>query len=65
MKLTATIQVEVIIKSDDELEDAQGRAIERLLQTCDEWTKGELVPVIKFSFEQDSEDIEDLLNLVN
>ena len=61
MKIIAKISAEVRVREGVDLHEAQDKVIIKLLQTCTEWSKGEVIPCIDFEFVEDYEDEQERL----
>ena len=55
MRLKAVLEVSIIIQENESIEEANGRAIEKLIEVVDEWInhKDGLTPYIKIEYNVD------------
>ena len=62
MKLKAVLEVSIIMKEDESVEEANSRAIEKLIEVVDEWINEEdgLTPYIKMEYDVDFEYIKEI-----
>jgi hypothetical protein len=62
MKLKAVLEVSIIMQEDESVEEANSRAIEKLIDVVDEWIneKDGLTPYIKLEYDVDFEYIKEI-----
>jgi hypothetical protein len=62
MKLKAVLEVSIIMKEDESVEEANSRAIEKLIEVVDEWIndKDGITPYIKLEYDVDFEFIKEI-----
>jgi len=62
MKLKAVLEVSIIMQEDESVEEANSRAIEKLIDVVDEWinNKDGLTPYIKIEYDVDFEYIKEI-----
>jgi len=62
MKLKAVLEVSIIMKEDESVEEANSRAIEKLIEVVDEWIndKDGITPYIKLEYDVDFEYIKEI-----
>tara|TARA_Y100001937_G_scaffold15835_2_gene21713 strand:+ start:10939 stop:11139 length:201 start_codon:yes stop_codon:yes gene_type:complete len=62
MKLKAVLEVSIILKEDETVEEANSRAIEKLIDVVDEWinNKDGLTPYIKIEYDVDFDYIKEI-----
>lgn len=62
MKLKAVLEVSIVIQEDESVEEANSRAIEKLVEVVDEWInqKDGLTPYIKIEYDVDFDYIKDI-----
>ena len=62
MRLKAVLEVSIIIQENESIEEANGRAIEKLIEVVDEWInhKDGLTPYIKIEYDVDFDYIKDI-----
>lgn len=62
MKLKAVLEVSIIMQEDESVEEANSRAIEKLIEVVDEWIndKDGLTPYIKLEYDVDFEYIKEI-----
>tara|TARA_R100000734_G_scaffold10059_1_gene7585 strand:- start:113 stop:313 length:201 start_codon:yes stop_codon:yes gene_type:complete len=62
MRLKAVLEVSIIIQENESLEEANGRAIEKLIEVVDEWIneKDGITPYIKIEYDVDFEYIKEI-----
>ena len=62
MKLKAVLEVSIVMQEDESVEEANSRAIEKLIEVVDEWIndKDGLTPYIKLEYDVDFEYIKEI-----
>ena len=62
MKLKAVLEVSIIMQEDESVEEANSRAIEKLIDVVDEWIneKDGITPYIKLEYDVDFEYIKEI-----
>ena len=62
MELQAVLEVSIIMKEDESVEEANSRAIEKLIEVVDEWIndKDGITPYIKLEYDVDFEYIKEI-----
>ena len=62
MKLKAVLEVSIVMKQDESVEEANSRAIEKLVEVVDDWinNKDGLTPYIKLEYDVDFEYIKEM-----
>ena len=62
MRLKAVLEVSIIIQENESIEEANGRAIEKLIEVVDEWIneKDGITPYIKIECDVDFEYIKEI-----
>lgn len=62
MRLKAVLEVSIIIQENESIEEANGRAIEKLIEVVDEWInhKDGLTPYIKIEYDVDFDYIKEI-----
>ena len=62
MRLKAILEVSILIQENESIEEANGRAIEKLIEVVDEWIndKDGLTPYIKIEYDVDFDYIKDI-----
>ena len=62
MKLKAVLEVSIIIKDDESVEEANSRAIQKLIDVVDEWIneKDGITPYIKLEYDVDFDYIKEI-----
>ena len=62
MKLKAVLEVSIIIKDDESVEEANSRAIQKLIDVVDEWIneKDGITPYIKIEYDVDFDYIKEI-----
>ena len=62
MRLKAVLEVSIIIKENESVEQANARAIEKLIEVVDEWIndKDGLTPYIKIEYDVDFDYIKEI-----
>tara|TARA_R100000773_G_C4194351_1_gene99097 strand:+ start:264 stop:464 length:201 start_codon:yes stop_codon:yes gene_type:complete len=62
MKLKAVLEVSIIMKDDESVEEANSRAIEKLIDVVDEWIneKDGITPYIKVEYDIDFDYIKEI-----
>jgi|TARA_R100000084_G_scaffold104031_1_gene60335 hypothetical protein len=62
MKLKAVLEVSIILQEDESVEEANSRAIEKLIDVVDEWIneKDGITPYIKIEYDVDFEYIKEI-----
>ena len=62
MRLKAVLEVSISIQENESIEEANGRAIEKLIEVVDEWIndKDGLTPYIKIEYDVDFDYIKDI-----
>ena len=62
MKLKAVLEVSIIMKDDESVEEANSRAIEKLIDVVDEWIneKDGITPYIKVEYDVDFDYIKEI-----
>ena len=62
MKLKAVLEVSIIMNEDESVEEANSRAIEKLIEVVDEWIndKDGITPYIKLEYDVDFEYIKEI-----
>tara|TARA_R100001440_G_scaffold480_1_gene1355 strand:+ start:909 stop:1109 length:201 start_codon:yes stop_codon:yes gene_type:complete len=62
MRLKAVLEVSIIIKENESVEQANARAIEKLIEVVDEWinNKDGLTPYIKIEYDVDFDYIKEI-----
>ena len=62
IKLKAVLEVSIIMQEDESVEEANSRAIEKLIDVVDEWinNKDGLTPYIKIEYDVDFEYIKEI-----
>ena len=54
MKLKAVLEVSIMIKDDESVEEANARAIDKLIDVCDDWLNNDgITPYIKIEYDVD------------
>ena len=66
MKLKAVLEVSIVMKDDESVEEANSRVIEKLVEVVDDWinNKDGLTPYIKLEYDVDFDYIKEI-NLQN
>lgn len=66
MKLKAVLEVSIVIRENESVEEANSRAIEKLVEVVDDWinNKDGLTPYIKLEYDVDFDYIKEI-KLVN
>lgn len=62
MKLRAVLEVSIIMQEDESVEEANSRAIEKLIDVVDEWIneKDGITPYIKLEYDVDFDYIKEI-----
>jgi len=62
MKLKAVLEVSIVMREDESVEEANSRAIEKLIDVVDEWIndKDGITPYIKLEYDVDFEYIQEI-----
>jgi lipoate-protein ligase A len=61
MKLKAVLEVSIMIKEDESVEEANARAIEKLIEVCDDWLNNDgITPYIKIEYDVDFDYIKEI-----
>lgn len=61
MKLKAVLEVSIIIKEDESVEEANARAIDKLIDVCDDWLNNDgITPYIKIEYDVDFDYIKEI-----
>lgn len=62
MRLKAVLEVSILIQENESIEEANGRAIEKLIEVVDEWinNKDGLTPYIKIEYDVDFDYIKEI-----
>ena len=62
MKLKAVLEVSIVIQENESVEEANSRAIEKLVEVVDDWinNKDGLTPYIKLEYDVDFEYIKEI-----
>ena len=62
MKLKAVLEVSILMQEDESVEQANSRAIEKLIEVVDEWIndKDGITPYIKLEYDVDLEYIKEI-----
>ena len=62
MRLKAVLEVSIIIQENESIEEANGRAIEKLIEVVDEWIndKDGITPFIKIEYDVDFDFIKEI-----
>jgi hypothetical protein len=61
MKLKAVLEVSILIKEDESVEEANARAIEKLIDVCDDWLNNDgITPYIKIEYDVDFDYIKEI-----
>lgn len=62
MKLKAVLEVSIIMKDDESVEEANSRAIQKLIDVVDEWIneKDGITPYIKLEYDVDFDYIKEI-----
>ena len=62
MKLKAVLEVSIILQEDESVEEANSRAIEKLIDVVDEWIndKDGITPYIKLEYDVDFDYIKEI-----
>ena len=62
MKLKAVLEVSIILQEDESVEEANSRAIEKLIDVVDEWIndKDGITPYIKIEYDVDFDYIKEI-----
>ena len=62
MKLKAVLEVSIIMKDDESVEEANSRAIEKLIDVVDEWIneKDGITPYIKLEYDVEFDYIKEI-----
>jgi len=62
MKLKAVLEVSILMQEDESVEEANSRAIEKLIEVVDEWIndKDGITPYIKLEYDVDFEYIKEI-----
>ena len=62
MRLKAVLEVSIIIQENESIEEANGRAIEKLIEVVDEWIndKDGITPYIKIEYDVDFDYIKEI-----
>jgi hypothetical protein len=62
MKLKAVLEVSIIMQEEESVEEANSRAIEKLIEVVDEWIndKDGITPYIKLEYDVDFEYIKEI-----
>ncbi len=61
MKLKAVLEVTIMIKEDESVEEANARVIEKLIDVCDDWLNNDgITPYIKIEYDVDFDYIKEI-----
>ncbi len=61
MKLKAVLEVSIMIKEDESVEEANARAIDKLIDVCDDWLNNDgITPYIKIEYDVDFDYIKEI-----
>ena len=61
MKLKAVLEVSIMIKDDESVEEANARAIQKLIDVCDDWLNNDgITPYIKIEYDVDFDYIKEI-----
>ena len=62
MKLKAVLEVSILLQEDESVEEANSRAIEKLIDVVDEWIndKDGITPYIKLEYDVDFDYIKEI-----
>ena len=61
MKLKAVLEVSIMIKDDESVEEANARAIDKLIDVCDDWLNNDgITPYIKIEYDVDFDYIKEI-----
>jgi hypothetical protein len=61
MKLKAVLEVSIMIQEDESVEEANARAIEKLIDVCDDWLNNDgITPYIKIEYDVDFDYIKEI-----
>ena len=61
MKLKAVLEVSIMIKEDESVEEANARAIEKLIDVCDDWLNNDgITPYIKIEYDVDFDYVKEI-----
>ena len=62
MKLKAVLEVSIVIQEDESVEEANSRAIEKLVEVVDDWinNKDGLTPYIKLEYDVDFDYVKEI-----
>ena len=62
MKLKAVLEVSIVMKDDESVEEANSRVIEKLVEVVDDWinNKDGLTPYIKLEYDVDFDYIKEI-----
>ena len=61
MKLKAVLEVSIMIKEDESVEEANARAIQKLIDVCDDWLNNDgITPYIKIEYDVDFDYIKEI-----
>lgn len=61
MKLKAVLEVSIMIKEDESVEEANSRAIDKLIDVCDDWLNNDgITPYIKIEYDVDFDYIKEI-----
>ena len=62
MKLKAVLEVSIIMQEEESIEEANSRAIEKLIEVVDEWIndKDGITPYIKIEYDVDFDYIKEI-----
>lgn len=61
MKLKAVLEVSIMIKEDESVEEANSRVIEKLIDVCDDWLNNDgITPYIKIEYDVDFDYIKEI-----
>jgi hypothetical protein len=61
MKLKAVLEVSIMIKEDESVEEANARVIEKLIDVCDDWLNNDgITPYIKIEYDVDFDYIKEI-----
>ena len=61
MKLKAVLEVSIRFKEDDSVEEANARAIQKLIDVCDDWLNNDgITPYIKIEYDVDFDYIKEI-----
>ena len=61
MKLKAILEVSIMIKEDESVEEANARVIDKLIDVCDDWINNDgITPYIKIEYDVDFDYIKEI-----